>query len=184
MKINDILKLSMTMLGLSGQDELTDQGISAEADESVKEALESLLTCANLAYEEVCTEYFPLKEQVLVKDGYCDLSKLDFQICGVLSCEDSFSKTVAYRILDNTIQFDTNNPVVLTLCKIPKKFGFGEQIDTLLPVRVLAYGTVREFHFMRGESDEALLYDNRFKGSLENFIRKKIAPLQARRWNK
>lgn len=71
----------------------------------------------------------------------------------------------------------TYEPDVLTKTSVISNYG-GK-----LPKRVLAYGVAMEFSFISSLSDEAYIWEARYKDSLKNIVRKKHeVKLPVRRW--
>ncbi len=181
MKINEVIKLSCDFLGLSELKEL----VGAEDVSGLeKDKLNDMLTCANLAYEEIVTEYLPIltTEEVETEDGKISYSSLSNPISGIISVKDENSGEISYSLSADHI--DTRaGKTQITYQIMPQKFDFGDELSVIFPDRLLSYGTAREYLFMQGMSDEAVIYEKRFKEALISFVRKKsLSHLPKRQW--
>lgn len=179
MKINEVIKLSCDFLGLGDLKSILDG-----EDKIEDKKLCTLLTCLNLAYEEIVTEYLPIlaTEKANASGGKVMFSALTKPISGIVSVKDENGEELSYTVSADHI--DVSAKIVdITYQIMPGKCDFGEELNVLFPARLLSYGTVREYLFIEGMSDEALLYEKRFKEALVNFVRKKsIARLPKRSW--
>lgn len=179
MKINEVIKLSCDFLGLGELKSELDAGGEIE-----NEKLSRLLTCLNLAYEEIVTEYLPIltTEKVGVLGGKVLYSSLSKPISGISCVKNENGEEICYQVSADHIDIDAKSAEI-TYQIMPEKCEFGEEVNVLFPERLLAYGTAREYLFIEGMSDEAILYERRFKEALVNFVRKKsIARLPKRTW--
>ena len=181
MKINDTIKLCCDFLG---ENELKDLIGTQNADEVQQAKINALLTCLNLAYEEIVTEYLPIlcTQTLSVSEGEIAFSQLSNPISGIVSVKDENGNDLSYLQSADHIEVNAEK-VVITYQIVPEKFDFGDEANVIFPERLLAYGTCREFLFMQGLSEEALLYEKRFKDALINFVRKKSSLiLPKRQW--
>ena len=66
---------------------------------------------------------------------------------------------------------------------MPKELNFEDEFTSTIPERVYAYGVVKEFYFIQALYEDAKIWDERFKNSIETFLRKKGNTfLPRRRW--
>ena len=181
MKINEVIKLSCDFLGLS---ELKCEFDDANNSYLENEKLLRLLSCANLAYEEILTEYLPIlvTENAQVTGGKLSYSALSQPISGIVSVKNEAGEDVSYTLSADHIDLKADK-VEITYQIMPQTFDFGDEISVIFPDRLLAYGTAREYLFIEGMSDEAVLYEKRFKEGLVSFVRKKTSiVLPRRKW--
>ena len=171
MIVNDTVKLSCDFVNLP---QLKDYVGTQNADEIQQAKLNALLRCLNLAYEEICSEFLPIlkKESITAANGEFYFSSLSKPICGIVSLKTTSGEDVKYTLSSDHISFEGDS-AVLTYAIQPEELAFGDEVDTIIPARVLAYGTAREFFLMQALSDEAAIFETRFKESLEGLVRKK-----------
>ncbi len=182
MTINEVIKLSCDFVNLSELKEVVGDATVSDADQ-IK--LNKLLKCLNLAYEEICSEFLPIlkKEVIVANNGEFYFSELAKPISAVVSLKSVTGENMKYLLSSDHISFDGES-AILTYSTIPEQLDFGDEIDTILPERVLAYGTAREYLLMQSLSDEATIFETRFKESLENIVRKKSAlKMPAKFWS-
>lgn len=181
MKINDIIQLCCDFLGENSLKTLVG---TSSGDDVQKAKLGAMLTCLNLAYEEIVTEYLPIlyTQTVSVQDGVVNFSSLAKPISGICSVKDEDGAQINYLQSADHINVNAKQ-VQITYQIVPDKFEFGDEVKVIFPDRLLAYGTAREYLFMQGLSEEALMYEKRFKDALINFVRKKSPlTLAKRQW--
>lgn len=182
MKLNDAIKLSCDFLDL---EQLKSKiGAQEVDDESVKQ-LNKLLCCANLAYEEIVTEYLPIlhTEMLDVTNGQISFNLLSKPICGIISVQDENGSDIKYSLSADHISLSAQKATI-TYQTIPSALAYGAEVSVLFPERLLAYGIAREYLFLQDKSDEALIFEKRFKDGLTSFVRKKSALiLPRRRWH-
>lgn len=182
MKLNDAIALSCDFLELT---ELKSKIGAEEVDEESSAQIAKLLSCANLAYEEIVTEYIPIlqTEQISVTDGKIPFSTLSQPICGIISVKDSANQDIKYTLSADHISLDASSAQI-TYQTVPEKLELGAELNVLFPERLLAYGIAREYLFMLDQSDSALIFEKRFKDALTSFVRKKSKLLlPRRRWH-
>lgn len=182
MNINNIIKLSCKILGF---DDLVDVVGTENGDDIQNAKLDILLSCANLAYEEIVTEYIPIlvEETVSSDNGLIYFDSFSKPISGIISVKNHSGRNVPYLQSVDHIKLNSQDQVDVVYQTIPEPLEFGDEISVIFPDRVLVYGVVREFYFFQGQSDEALLYEKRFKDSLVSFMRKKsLIKLPKRSW--
>lgn len=181
MKINDTIQLCCDFLGEKDLKLLIG---TSSGDEVQKAKLDAMLTCLNLAYEEIVTEYLPIlfTETVETDGGILNFSSLSKPISGIIAVKDEGGKDLSYSQSADHIEVNSTK-VQITYQIVPEKFNFGDEEKVIFPERLLAYGTAREYLFMQGLSEEALLYEKRFKDALISFVRKKsLLTLPKRQW--
>ena len=169
MKINEVLSLACSFLGLNDLQEKLQGKIEQESDER----LISLLKCLNIAYSEVFTNYIPSfqTEEVVTKSGEIAFSLFSNKVGGVVSVKDECGKKLKFTLSSNKI-ITSQDKVYVTYIIKPNSLNFNGEVDLMLPDNILAYGTAREYLLMEGLSDEAIVYEERFKQTISAYIRR------------
>lgn len=179
MKLNDAIKISCDFLELS---DLKSKIGAEDIDEESSQQIQKLLNCANLAYEEIVTEYIPIlqTETVNSEDGKIMFSQLTKPVSGIVSVKDENGCDIQYQLSADHITLSAES-VKITYQIVPESLSLGAEISVLFPERLLAYGIAREYLFLLDQSDAALVYEKRFKDALTSFVRKKSKLLLPRR---
>lgn len=182
MKLNDAIALSCDFLELS---ELKSKIGAEDVDDESSTIIAKLLRCANLAYEEIVTEYIPIlnTETLSVNEGKILFSSLAKPICGIVSVRDESGNDIKYTLSADHISLSAASAQI-TYQTIPAQLALGAEPSVLFPERLLAYGIAREYLFLQDQSEAALIYEKRFKDALTSFVRKKSKLLlPRRRWH-
>ncbi len=182
MTINDVIKLSCDFVNLP---DLKESVGIVDVSQTDQAKLDMILKCLNLAYEEICTEFLPIlhKEAIVSNNGNFYFSELTKPICSIVSLKSVDGGNLKYMLSSDHISFEGES-AILVYAVMPDELNFGDQIDTMIPDRVLAYGTAREYFLMQSLSDEATIFETRFKESLENIVRKKSTlKMPTKKWH-
>lgn len=157
---------------------------NGELDEEMNSLLEKFVKCFNLVQNEIASEYEPLlKEEVVeTQDGKILFSSLKERVVDVVSVKDMKGNSILFKNFDDYIE--VNCPKVeIWYNAYPKKLTLEDELTSTIPERVYAYGTAREYYFIESLYEDASIWDERFKNSLQNLIRKKSQTIMpAGRW--
>lgn len=179
MKLNEALKISCDFLELN---ELKDKIGAESVDDQSSALISKLVSCANLTYEEIVTEYLPIlcTQSLQTSNGKILFSSLSKPICGIVSVKDNIGNDIKYQLSADHISLE-DGKVEITYQTIPESLSLGSVVSVIFPERLLAYGIAREYLFLQDQSEAALAYEKRFKDALTNFVRKKSKLLLPRR---
>lgn len=191
MEVKQILELACVFLGkeelLEDEYFLTEVPQDYVPDENRSKKIDFLLKCLNLVYEQVAKDYIPLicEEEIEFENQkfyYKDLSK---RIYDVLSLKSKNGRDIRYKLFPTFIYADAKKAVI-TYSYAPEKLERNSQLDFFdvkVPARVFAYGVAMEFCFIESLSDEATIWEKRFKDAILIAMRKKsIIRMPSRRW--
>ncbi len=157
---------------------------SGELDEEMQNLLDKFVNCFNLVRNEIACEYEPLlKEEVIeTQNGKVLFSSLKERVVDVVSVKDMNDFSLVFKNFDEYIE--VNCPKVkIYYNAYPKVLTLEDEFNSTLPERVYAYGTAREYYFVESLYEDASIWDERFKNSLQNLIRKKSQTIMpAGRW--
>ncbi len=173
----------------SDNDTLADKILSAsdfdtDFTDEEKKTLTRYLECLNYVQEEVASEFKPLKATETFKTenfkiNFNAFKKIPLQI---LSVKDNRGGGVKFKVFPTYLMAFASE-VEVTYGATPIKLDYDSQIEVDLPQRVLGYGVAREYYLRQGLTEDAEIYENRFKGSLKLILRKKAGTtLPRRRW--
>ena len=162
---------------------------SATTIEEVRnDDLDLLINCVNLVSNAIATDYIPLVKTKNINNatGTIDFAKIASEpIYKILRIKDRFGEKVPYKIVSDGIVCQKGD-VEVVYSYFPSECGVNDIIDdfhTDLTERVFAMGVVSEFLFIRGNSDDAAIWEGRFKTAMRNIImpRKEVV-MHKRRW--
>jgi hypothetical protein len=187
-EVKEIVKLAAIYLQLEEVLALeTFGGDVAEADANTAKNLELLVRCLNLVYNELASDYVPLKhsEEVLVEDGEIDINTLEKRLISVLKLANKDGKNVKYKVYPTAIKIE-NGTYDLEYSYLPNEVELTDSIEEFggkLTERIIAYGVASEYTLISGLFDEAELWKKRFLDSLIVATGKKSEiKMPARRW--
>ncbi len=185
MKAIDIIKLACDF---TGNDELA---VKLEQENPIlsnneNKTIATMLKCLNLVQNEVACEYIPLVafQDVTATDFKVDYSAFDKKPIAVISAKDKFGRNIRFKAFPDYL--------MIFACKAKIKYNYmPQEISTInsdvkepvLPMRIYAYGVAREYFLLQNLSDDADIWEVRFKDSLSVFSRKKQdVKMPCRRW--
>ena len=148
-----------------------------------QEIVNKLVRYFNYIQNEVATEYMPVvhREKITAKD------KLEFALLAktineVLYIKNKEGKRISFRVFPDKIVFEGTISEI-TYSFIPEENSLSDDILYLIPDRVYSYGIAREYYLFEGLTDKATMFENRFKSSIQNLLKKcKNIVLPVREW--
>lgn len=189
MKIKDIVEMSAVLLQLEDVlklDEFTGETSSEQVDELAKKNLDLLVRCANLSLSVLATNKYKLiKNQTFNSNNgeilFEDFSKNVYEVLKVVSNNND----VIYRVYPNMIDCYKKGTYTVTYAYLPSYKNLNDEIDDFdktVPVRVMAYFVASEFCFISGNFEDASVWEQKFKETLENLTSSKSRKVPERRW--
>ncbi|MDR1939382.1 MAG: hypothetical protein LBQ40_01120 [Clostridiales bacterium] len=184
MLIKNVLKKTAAIVGL-------DIDLDAE-NAALQKEVASLLEYADIVYNEIVADYFPLLcEEELYFDptGCAELSGLGKNPLHIVSLR-SGGANIKYTLFPSRIFASDAKNVFLTVryAYIPDRLtGIDDEVAGLLNVteRMFALGVAAEYCLANGMLNESLLYDRRFKDAMQSAARKRgEIKIKRRRWIK
>ncbi len=174
MTVKEILKLALELVG---EKELIAK-LDAEEVLSEKEAekMKTMLSCFNLVNQEIASDYLPFltREAVDGKGGKICFSALSKTVINVYEVKDRFGFNMPFKVISNCVE-TARNAKSITYSFLPEKLGEDDLVEFFngLSERVYAYGIASEFLLQSGLSDDAEIWEERFKESLFILSRKR-----------
>lgn len=161
---------------------------SMEAGEIIEgenaQEISSFIDCLNLVRNEIATEYIPnvVVEKVRVENNRLDFSELANGVIEVLSVKDKFGFNIKFDKFSDHIQLE-NGTFEVKYNAIPEILKLNSEFNTNIPERVYAYGIMREYFYIQTLYEDASMWEERFKNSLQSLERKKNETfIPRRRW--
>lgn len=182
MLVKDIIKLSCDFIEQQALAQKLEQGSTLESCE--QEITDRLVKCFNLVNNEVASEFVPIKkiEQFDVANGKILLSQFSAKPYKILYVKNGLGRKMRFKQFDDHI-FVLCKKAIVCYSILPPVLSITDQVDSFLPERIFAYGVAREFLFMQSRFDDADIFEERFKNSLELICR--LSPhgkMPRRRW--
>ena len=186
MNIKDIIAAAATLLN---REDICNYLISGEVDDltSTVKDLDIMLRCFNLVENEIALEYKPLVciENITTENGIVNFDILTKPIIEIIKVEDESGNKLNYKLFHTYLKTKPEN-IVVYYTYIPEKkllTGISDYTEVEIPQRVLAMGIACEFSLISAMYDEAVMWDKRYKDSLDRMTSKKIKQVMpARRW--
>ena len=180
MKVKDIVKLACDFLGNSDLATAIDGALTDEQSAQV----DNLVKCFNLVNSEIAGEYLPIlkAESLKTTDFKLNFTQFSSQPNKIISVRDTFGRPVRFKVFDSYLKALAGN-VEVEYTTMPEKMDIDDEFSSSLPERVYAYGIAREFCFLQSLFDDADVWDDRFKNTLEVLLqRKSELRMPGRRW--
>ncbi len=157
---------------------------SSQLDQENQNVLDKLVKCFNLVRNEIVCEYMPIvkMEKVISCENKILFSQLSGKVVDIISVKDKFGENVKFKLYDDYIMVE-GQEVFVYYNTLPEELNIDGQFNSTISERVYAYGIVREYYFIQTLYEDAKVWDERFKNSIQTFERKKgetIIP--RRRW--
>lgn len=180
MKVKDILEKTCDFI------EEGDLKIALLEDNLTSEQqilVDKLVRYFNYVQNEVATEYLPVvHKENIIAENKLEFSNLSKTINEILYIKDKQGKRISFRSFPDKITFE-GSIVEVTYSFIPNENTLNEDVLFLIPERVYSYGIAREFYLFEGITDRATMFENRFKNSIQNLLKKgRNRVLPVREW--
>ena len=164
MKVKELLKLCGEMGNLN----ISYEEMESDAEQQGS-CLRQLLNCCNFTLEELYRDYASSIRKTVVEviDGFADTS--GFRFCKVISLVDGEGNDVKYRYTEGGLWVDKDGKYNLCYARLPNDVDLEDEVTLPSPritERMLAYGILREYFAINGDTLTASLWDERYKDSL------------------
>ena len=182
MLVKDIIKLACNFTENEEIASKIEENAVLGDDESL--VVESLINCFNLVNNEIASEYLPYikSERMQTNNFKIFFTDFSYDLCEIISIKDKNGRSLKFKIIDNYVMvFAKEVDVIYSV--IPQNMTINSSFDSLIPARVFAYGIAREYYFIQTLFDDADIWENRLKNSLQVLVRKKSEiKMPRRRW--
>ncbi len=183
MLVKDVIIKACDFIDNDSLSELLKNNLSLS--DELQDMLNKLIKCFNLVRNEIASEYLPIVKIDVVRPSQnkIELTALSSKLLEVISIRDSKGHTLKYEIREDGIYLNSNEKVLIKYNSIPQELDLSGEFNSFLPERVFAYGIVKEYYFMQTLYEDAKIWDERFKNSLQIIERKKSETIiPRRRW--
>ena len=144
--------------------------------------INSYVNCLNLVRDEISTEIIPnvKEEKVVTKNGRIDFADLSSEVVEIISLINFLGNSVKFDVFSDHLMVDENQVTVKYIAK-EKELSLEDEFYSTIPERVYAYGILREHAYIQALYEDASIWEERFKNSLQSLSRKKNETVVARR---
>lgn len=168
MTVKEILKLVCEFVGEREiLQKLSEQNPSYTTRESEK--LETMVRCFNLVNQEIASEYLPFlfEEEIDINNSILNFSSLSKSVVAVYQLKDKFGFPVRFKNFPNYIEVCGDGKKII-YSYLPDDVTLSSDFDLKngLSARVYAYGVASEYLLIVGMSEDAEIWEERYKESL------------------
>ncbi len=168
MKVKEIICLVCDFVG---EKELQKK-LSTESptfSEREQEKIDIMLRCFNLVNQEIASEYIPFltNENISVKNSILNFSSLSKNLINVYSVKNRYGVNLKFKLFSNYIEI-VGNASSITYSYLPDVLNIDDEVEKVrgLTGRIYAYGVASEYLLIDGISEDAEIWEERFKQSL------------------
>lgn len=180
MTVKDIIKLVCEFVGekeiLSKLNATSEQLTEMEFSPREQEKIDVMVRCFNLVNQEIASDYLPFltKENIDVKENILNFSTLQKELVNVYEIKNGFGISLRFKLFPTYAQI-SGHAKTIVYSYLPDNKLLTDEIEKVngLSARIYAYGVASEFLLIEGMSDDAEIWEDRFKQSLFVLSRKR-----------
>jgi len=182
MTVRDILKLVCEFVG--ERELATKLKIDQEFSAREQEKLNLMVNCFNLVNQEIASDYLPFltKEEIDVDNSTLNFSNLQKVVINIYEIKNRFGMNLKFKVFSNYVEiYGRAKSIVYSY--LPNDMSIDDEVEMLngLSARIYAYGVASEYLLVDGISEDAEIWEERFKESLFVLSRKRGEHLMPRR---
>lgn len=175
MTVKEILKLVCSFVGekdILNKFETGDSDFTAREEQKVG----SMVKCFNLVMQEIASDYLPqlTKEEINVENSILNFSDLSKFVVNIYEIKNRFGMNLKFRLFSNYVEIEGKAKTIV-YSYLPDEKSLEDEVEFScgLTARVVAYGIASEFLLIEGISEDAEIWEERFKESLFVLSRKR-----------
>ncbi len=176
MFVKKILQNVATLLQLKNVAKFLKSADFPDVTEELADEINLLVDCVNFVNNIIATDYIQLKKTVSIatKNGkipFTDLSQST--IYNIVSVKDSSGNKLVFKVFPEYLKTVVGN-VFVSFAFFPDDVeltGSVSDYATKLSERIFAYGVASEYLFIKGNIDDAAMWNERFKQGLKIITR-------------
>lgn len=186
MKVKEILSFACDFIGEKELKEKLESSTTVTFTDKEQEKVDSLLRCFNFVNQEIASDYLPYltTEEIDVDNSILNFNSLTKVIINVYSVKGSFGRNVRYKVFPSHIEI-YGKAKSITYSYLPEDEELNDEFtfNCGLSARIFAYGIASEYLLSDGLSEDAEIWEERFKESLFVLSRKRSETrLPKRKW--
>lgn len=186
MKVKEIIAYACEFIGEKELAEKLNSQETVTYSAKEQEKVDSLLRCFNFVNEEIASDYLPylITEEIDVNNSILNFSTLSKTIINIYQIKGSFGRNVRYKTYPEYVEI-FGRAKEITYSFLPEKEELNDDFTFYngLSARIFAYGIASEYLLIDGLSEDAEIWEERFKEGLFVLSRKRSeARLPRRKW--
>ena len=186
MKVKEIIAYACGFIGEKEIEEKLESTSTVTFTDKEQEKVDALLRCFNLVNEEIASDYLPylITEEINVDNSILNYSSLSKTIINIYAIKGTFGRNVRYKPYPDYVEI-FGKAKLITYSFLPEKCELNDEFSFYngLSARILAYGIASEYLLSDGLSEDAEIWEERFKESLFVLSRKRSeTKLPKRKW--
>ncbi len=181
--VRDTIAQAAELLGLAEGVRLF---LAGEDSENGEKDTALLLDCFQRVENELASDYLPLieEEEMVTSTGIIPYEDFGRVMTRIYCVEDEWGKPLKYKRFFDRLQTQSGKVKIIYGYK-PEGKGLEDTSDYYSTVseRLFAYGIAAEYSLIIGETENAAIWDKKYKAAIEAAYRARPCKrLRARRW--
>ena len=188
LNVKNVIESATKMLGI---DELGDLSSTSSLDDRAQKILNDLIYCFNEVYQELLTDYFPIvieEEMTLDKTRRVVFENLNNHILRLYAILDENYQNLSYVVLSSFARLNCPiKKVIVRYSYLPAlASSLNDELDCAnigITERIMALGVSAEYCLYRGKMNEASIFEQKYKNSIESAkLPTKRMYVKSRKW--
>ena len=186
MLVKNIIKMSAEYLDLKEVVKYLNNEIDSTAD--IADEIANLMLAINMVNNNIASSYIELlaEKKLYVSEDVTQYSAISNRsIIDVKKVLSLSGKKINFKILPEGLKIEFSGDVVIEYSYFPDMLNLADEINYYLKMNEITFavGVVAEYLYIKGDVDDAYVWDKRFKNTIFNLIRpRRNIVLPARRW--
>lgn len=184
MKVKDLVIYTSLFIGEKELASKLEENTSLTQRE--QERVDTMVRCYNLVNQEIASDYLPFlyTEKIDVNNSVLNFSDLSKTIINIYEVKGNLNINIRYKRYPEYLQI-FGHAKKITYSYLPEDLELNDNVEFFngLSSRIYAYGMASEYLLCDGLSEDAEIWEERFKESLFVLSRKRSEiRLPKRRW--
>ena len=183
MTVKDVVKVQATLIGREDVVKYLS-GELDNADTATLNAVDIMTRCVNLTVSELAFSHIPMTKTYEVDGTEIVFKDVPDRLLRIVSVTDKRGNNVEYEYSPEKLSAKKSG-LIFTYNYLPKNYQIDDQIEyaeEVLPLRVIAYGSLAEYLLTQRAFDESVMWRNRFVSELTLLLTPKNSKIKERRW--
>lgn len=187
MLVKDIVKVACEYLELKNIVECIDNKI--EKTDDIEEEIRCLILAVNMVNSSVAASYIELiSNKTVYTDENKKINYNDIDTRGIIEIKKVYNGSgcnIGFKLMPGGIIVEESQDCFIEYSHFPDSVELEDNIDYYLKLNkyIFAMGVVAEYLYIKGNVDDAYMWDKRFKNSMLNVVRpRRSITIPERRW--